>query len=184
MRRLIEGAWLSPDAEDQATYLYGVDSSGSGGFADTLVITAVGQPANGGYLNEPEPEFEDLNDRFGPQGGLSEIMVSTLPVGDAPPVSGVFVRTQRPADGDPSQGGYESVLTEDVSDLRFEFFDGLDWQTEWDTVELIRRLPSAVRVIYTLAEEQFERTFVVGLIHSDVTPDDPAVLETEEALQP
>ena len=179
LETLFQAAYLSNDDADFTTYFLMYASGGNLAEPDTLVMTCVGIPPIGAFLNSEE-EFEDLNDQFGPQGGIVEISISTLPVGDAPVDQGVFLRIQAPSDGDFTQGGYESVLREDIIELRVYFFDGVEWIEEWDTFTGQRRLPAAILVEYQLEDEEDQRSFVVRLPNSDVTPEDPL---TQEIIQ-
>jgi hypothetical protein len=130
-------------------------------------------------LNPPETsDFETLNDQYGPQGGVAEIQLSLTPVGQpASSDTGLFLREQRPADSDSSQGGNESLLMPNVTTIQFEFFDGLQWQETWDTITSgSRRIPSAVRVTYQLTGEDQQRFIIVRLPFSDVTPTNPVTV--------
>jgi hypothetical protein len=116
------------------------------------------------YLSNQDQTFEQLNMSFGPIVANSEVSFSMIPVGDAGPKNGLFLREQRPADGDPKQGGIESVMNPLVRDIRFEFFDGTNWQTAWDTTGTQKgSLPNAVRVTYLLNGEKQPRSFLVQL---------------------
>lgn len=178
MRILLQSAYLASDTEDAAAYFIADLSSGAGEFADQINFSAVGNPPSGAYLSDDNDDFQDLNRRFGPQGGCVEYGLSLVPVGTSPYSTGLYLREQRPADGDPTQGGYESMLNEDVESIQFEFFDGIDWVGLWDTRNEGRRLPSAVRVTYHLAGESGDRNFVVRMPLSDVTPDKPITENT------
>lgn len=183
---LLEHAYLSPTAGDPNTFFVATFSEGRaglsaspstfGGISDLLVFTAVGTPLPADYL-AAEGTFEDLNAAYGPQGGLAEIEFSLVPFDAPAEARGLFVREQRPADGDPSQGGFQRVLEPAVTEIGFEFFDGVAWRTSWDTrTTEPDRLPAAVRVRYRLNDEEDERVFVVRLPNSDVTPDDPVTV--------
>ena len=114
---------------------------------------------------------------MGPQGGVAEVSLGMIAVGEeAPSTMGLFERLQLPADGDAAQGGTELVLEPAVTQLGFEFYDGIEWTTDWDTQNSTRRLPAAVRVSYTLATDAdgHLHTFVVPLPASDVDADNPA----------
>lgn len=154
-------------------------SAGLGDLADSLVFTSTGVSPSDVYL-QTEDEFEDLNSEFGPQGGVIEVAFAPVPYGDAGDQAGPFLRTQRPADGDPTQGGWESVLDPDLAGLSFEFWDGTTWVPEWDSNAMTPpRLPAAVRVSYALVgEEDMVKTFVVRVELSDVTPENPAGIGT------
>ena len=179
LETLFKAAYLSSDDADFTTYFIMYASGGNLAEPDTLVMTCVGIPPIGAFLNSEE-EFEDLNDQFGPQGGIVEISISTYPVGDAPVEQGVFLRVQSPSDGDFTQGGFESVLREDIIEFRVYFFDGVEWIEEWDTFTGQRRIPAAILVEYQLEDEEDQRSFIVRLPNSDVTADDPL---TQEIIQ-
>lgn len=150
-------------------------SSGMGDLSDSLVFTAIGVGHSSSY-DAADDEFENLNERYGPQGGVVEVAMEVTPVGDAGDLTGPFLRTQRPADGDPTQGGWEQLLDSDLVGINFEFWDGTTWVQEWDSSQMQPpRLPAAVKVYYELTEETgVVRSFVVRLPHSDVTPANPA----------
>jgi hypothetical protein len=83
----------------------------------------------------------------------------------------LFLREQRPADSDPTQGGEESLLNPDLRDIRFEFYDGSDWVDSWDSRNDQKgKLPSAVRVSYVLNSESLQRTFIIRLPLSSSVP--------------
>lgn len=175
---LLRSAVLSTDATDATSYFIGSESGqGSiGGNSDTLQFVVRGQRISGAYLASQD-DFETLNQTFGPQGGTAEIQLSTTPVGDVTDQQGLFLREQRPADGDPTQGGLEQALDRDVRTIGFEFYDGTAWQPAWDTrTGTAPRLPAAVRVSYTLQgeDDSTPHVLVVRLPLSDVTADDPA----------
>lgn len=181
LRELVSRAYLSTTVGDQGTYLVGASGEGLGGGllgapADELTFTAVGLRSPSAALDSAD-DFETQNERFGPQGGLVELTLSTIPF-DAPDgQSGLFLREQRPADGDPTQGGRQRLLDPDVESVEFEFFDGLDWQPQWDTrTQGAPRLPSAVRVRLMLRDRDEPVVFVIPLVNSDVTPDDPVAI--------
>jgi hypothetical protein len=139
------------------------------------VFTARGERVPSAVLLSQD-DFETNNERFGPQGGTAEIAISTTPVGEAGNRTGVFLREQRPADGDETQGGNESVLDPEVTDIRFQFYDGAQWVGDWDTDETGRRIPAIVRVIYRIADEEQDRNLFIKLPLSDVTQDDPVTV--------
>lgn len=179
LRGLLQGAYVSERSGADTTFFIGeVGGDTVGGNADTLIFTTTGARLPAPLLAS-EDEFEAVHERYGPHGGIAEVQIGTTPVGDAGELAGVFVRVQRPADGDPTQGGFESVLDPDVRTIAFEFFDGTDWQTTWDTrTQDQRRIPAAVRVAYTLEDdaEDTPQIFIVALPHSDVTPENPVTV--------
>ncbi|MCH8978114.1 MAG: prepilin-type N-terminal cleavage/methylation domain-containing protein [Armatimonadetes bacterium] len=176
LRELLEGAYLTADITDQTAYFLTLSTEGELAVPDTLVFTSIGSQPTAGYI-QSDDDFETLNEIYGPQGGLMEVSLSAIPVGDALVDTALFVRVQRPSDGDPTQGGMESALMEGIDYVRFMFFDGFEWVDEWDTLALSRRLPAAVSVIYTFEDDDEERSLTVRLPHSDVTPEDPVLLE-------
>ncbi len=180
---IIRRATLSNDPNDAASFFIGDQGQGTqqqqqpttmSGNATTLTLTNSGQRVPGQVLNSTD-DFETNNQNFGPQGGMKEIEISTTPVGQPTNnQTGLFIRQQIPADGDPTQGGYESVLNADISDIQFEFFDGTDWQPSWNTQTMgTQRLPAAVRVTYSLNGDDTQHVFIVRLPMSDVTTDNP-----------
>ena len=174
LRRIVEGAYLTSDATDVTSYFEAISNNGDQTAPDTLVFTTLGAGPNAAFLQSTD-EFETLNQKFGPQGGLAEVGISTVPVGSSPVENALYVRTQRPADGDPTQGGLESVLIDNVESFSFEFFDGTEWVTEWDSVTQQRRLPAAVRFTYRFIGDDQDRELTVRLPLSDVTPENPIV---------
>lgn len=176
--RLIRSAYISEDEQDATTYFIASNSSGGvsltdAASADTIIFTVLGTPPPASYLNSSE-DFETRNSTFGPQGGAAEIQLGTTPVGEAGERTGLFLREQRPSDGEPLQGGYEQVFEERVNSMFFEFWNGETWVGEWDTeTQGERRLPAAVRVTYDFVGESNSRSFVVRVPLSDVTPESP-----------
>lgn len=182
--RLIRAAYITEDEQDATTYFVASNSGGGvsltdAASADTLVFTVLGIPPPASFLNSTE-DFETRNQVFGPQGGVTEIQLGTTPIGEAGERTGLFLREQRPADGDPLQGGYEQVYEERVNSMYFEFWNGEAWTGEWDTImQGARRLPAAVRVTYDFVGEEDSRSFVVRIPLSDVTPENPLAVGGE-----
>ncbi|MBI1756693.1 MAG: hypothetical protein HY248_01880 [Fimbriimonas ginsengisoli] len=181
LSRLIASATLGTDRTDRLSYFIGevgAQQSGPAAVAstnssDTLVFTCVGQRLPGIMLDSNN-DFESMNSELGPQGGSIEVGLSMTPVGNPPEQKqGLFIRQQRPADGDPTQGGLESVFDAGVRQIGFEFFDGLNWQPQWNTQTGAHRLPAAVRVSYQIEGDEQSRVFVVRIASSNVTPDNP-----------
>ncbi|MFN3730069.1 MAG: prepilin-type N-terminal cleavage/methylation domain-containing protein [Fimbriimonadaceae bacterium] len=183
IKRLLEGAYVTSDETDFETYFIGLsEGGGSGVGADTVRFTTLSRRISAAYLESALEDFEALNEQFGPQGGIAEVSFSMLPYDAGRQEEGIYIRRQDPADGDPTQGGFESLLSADVRDVSFEFWDGLQWVTTWDT-QVERRIPAAVRVSYALPEDLNARyAFTVRLIHSDVTPDNPAATGSGSSL--
>ncbi len=178
LRRMFEGAFLTADETDQAAYFMSLATGGDLANPDTIVFTTLGMPATNAYLMSTD-EFETLNERFGPQGGMAEVAISMIPIGEPPTESSttLYLRVQRPPDGDPTQGGLERSLAENIETFTFEFFDGIDWVTEWDTQTQQRRLPAAVRITYRIVDEDTDRIMTIKVPLSDVTPENPIVQE-------
>jgi hypothetical protein len=169
---------VSTDATDTSSYfLLGADSTG-----EDNRITFTGKPSGiPVVVRNSVDDFESLNERLGPQAGAVEVSIGLTPVGDTDQDSGLFLREQRPADGDATQGGSEVVVDEQIAEISFEAYDGTTWLTDWDTRVGQRRIPSMVRVSYRLEDEEDEtRTFVVRLPYSDVTADNPYVAEAAQ----
>lgn len=177
LRSLLEHAYVSADTSDATTFFIGSAGSPIGGDAgstsDTLTFTTVGSTLPSVLLTTQD-DFERLNERFGAQGGIAEVMLALEPVGQPVGPDGLFFREQRPSDGDPTQGGQESLLMEGVFEILFEFWDGLAWVPSWDTrLQPTRRLPAAVRVTYRMEEDQPERILTIRIPSSDITAENP-----------
>jgi prepilin-type N-terminal cleavage/methylation domain-containing protein len=175
LRGLLEQATVTTDVTDNSSFfLAGTDATGA---ADRLTFTTSAARLPGALI-AAQDTFESQNEHFGAQGGLEEVSLGISPIGQTDQTSGLFLREQRPADGDNTQGGYESVLDPNVTSIQWEFFDGMNWLTDWDTRAMQRRIPAAVRVTYQLQDEDDPHTFVVRLKKSDVTIDNPAGLSS------
>jgi prepilin-type N-terminal cleavage/methylation domain-containing protein len=180
LRELLESAYLSPDEADAATFFSGTNTGGAADTVNILTFTRVPGPPARRVLTDTG-DFESRNEAYGPQGGVEEVSLSPEPTGDEAQGEGIFIRRQRPADGDPTQGGRESLFSELITEMTYEFYDGVEWTTAWDTrAGSPRRLPAAVRLTYRLQEEEEPRVVVIPLRHSDVTPSDPATAEGGE----
>lgn len=206
LTELLKGATLSTSATNQDSFFIGQQgnltdatvsggmgglstgslSSGSlgglpGGTADTLVFTTSGQSVSNATL-KLDDDWETQNETFGPQGGIAEVQIGAAAVGEANGQTGLFLREQRPADADPSQGGTEKVLNSEIKSIQFEFWNGLEWQATWDTRSMsgARRLPAAIRVTYVLNSDANDQNhvLVVGLPNSDVTSTNPVTQST------
>lgn len=166
VRHLISHSYLSMVEGDQNTFFIGRTVSGSSignNAADELVFTTLGTGIPGQALTTTEVDFDARNEQFGPIGGPVEIAITKNPIGQGGDSTGVFLREQKPSDSDPEQGGFESVLDDGIESVSFEFFDGNDWVSEWDSL-VTRALPLAVRVSYTRVEDtETVRVFVVRL---------------------
>jgi hypothetical protein len=196
---LLHHAWLSATTTDQNSYFIGGmptvlnsaggttgttgststssslssgagGASGSYGTPNTMVFTAAGLPVPDSYLASND-DFQTLNQTFGPVGGIQEIELSQNAVGaGGQGKSGLFMRVQIPADDDPTQGGNEQLLSPDISQLGFEFFDGQNWDQSWDSrVQAPHRLPAAIRVTYRMKGDDVDHIFIVMVPASDIT---------------
>ena len=173
---MIRGAKLSATATDTTSFFQGVNSGSQtdlGCDRLTLTTTAPGVPISA--QQDETNDFETQQMVRGPVGGVAEVSISTTPVGDAGGKTGLFQRVQRQSDGDPTQGGMESVFDADISEMGFQFWNGQQWLTTWDTTLGDRRLPEAVQVSYILAADTQRQThmFVVTVPESDVTQSNP-----------
>ena len=173
--RLLRGAMLSASTTDTTSYFQGVsDSGGSDLGCDRITFTTSAPGVPAAALNSQD-DFETQQAARGPLGGLSEVSLGTTPIGNAGDKSGLFERLQRPSDADPTQGGMESVLSPQIDSIGFQFYDGTQFISTWDTTTGARRLPAAVQVSYKLKDDTDNtvRTFVVAIPASDVTSSNP-----------
>lgn len=174
--RLLEGAKLDEDSNDRLSYFVAetVEADQDLG-ADRLTFTSNALSFRL-EAQDSTDDFETQHKANGPVGGLAEVSFSTTPVGEAGDRTGLFERFQRPSDGDPAQGGTETLLAAGISKIGFEFYNGQSWITTWDTRTSDRRLPAAVQVSYVLTGEPdgTVHRFIVSLPSSDVDAQNPA----------
>ena len=163
-RSILQNAILSSNAADTNSYFLG----GSGVGNSTTNATG------GTSLGSDGIQLTFVTDTFGPQGGLTEYSFTQTPIGNATSDQGYFLRHQTPPDGDPTQGGYQAVFDPDIESVSYEFYDGTNWDPTWDTTTMqTPRLPAAVRITYRRKNDDKDHVFVIRLVHSDVTPDNP-----------
>lgn len=180
LKNLISRAYVDEDLANDHTYFIGqLDPAGdtvgdAGTGATELIFTTTGGPMSGRAIADIDTDFEARNERLGPVGGVTENRLALTPIGDAGDRLGIFHREQTPADMDPDQGGYETVIDDRVVAMSFEFYDGTDWLPEWDTRIADRRVPAAVRVTYMFDGDETPRELIVKMRNSDVTPNNPA----------
>jgi prepilin-type N-terminal cleavage/methylation domain-containing protein len=139
----------------------------------TFTTTAPGVPL---AAQASADDFETQQQNSGPVGGISEVSLSTTAVGGAGDKTGLFERVQRPSDGDSTQGGTESVLSAEVQSIGFQFWNGTQWQTTWDSTGTeTHHLPAAVLVSYTLIGDAAGtvHTLTISVLSSDVTAQNP-----------
>ncbi|RYG35582.1 prepilin-type N-terminal cleavage/methylation domain-containing protein [bacterium] len=183
---LLRAAYVS-DVNDDTTTFFIASAGAVGGDAtasnaDTITFTTAGERVSSSALEDDDDDFQARNERYGPLGGVAEVAIETSPVGSPTGGNdgGVFLRVQRPNDGDPSQGGYENVLDPEISSISYEFWDGTEWITEWDTrSNQARRLPASVRITYSREGDEQDHVFTVKIIGSDVTEDKPITAGAE-----
>lgn len=183
MRKAISCAFITADTNDtKSFFIASSDDASSDLGATRLTFTSAYASVPGGAFDS-ELTFDDVHETYGPLGGLAEVSYGTVPIGDAGTSTGVFERVQRPVDADPLQGGLESLMSADVSEIGFQFWDGAEWLTEWDTRNGSRRIPAAVRVQYRLNSDPAEvlHSFVIVIPTSDVTAANPV---TQGGTQP
>ena len=183
LRQSLSCAAISSDANDtKSFFIASSDEASSDLGATRITFTSSYSYLPGGSLSA-ELTFDDVHDTYGPLGGLAEYSYGTVATGDAGNATGMFERIQRPVDADPLQGGFESLVSADVSEIGFQFWDGSEWLSEWDTRSGTRRLPAAVKVQYRLTDESTDQLhqFVVIIPNSDVTVSNPV---TQGASQP
>ncbi len=187
VRNLISRAYVDEDQASTNTYFVGrQDASGisainAGTGSTELIFTTVGRPIPGFAVATTESEFDQRNELLGPVGGVAEVRLALSPIGEAGNATGLFFREQMPADEDPDQGGFESVIDDRVTSMSFEFYDGAEWVTEWDTTIGERRVPAAVRMSYTFDEGETSRVLTIRLRNSDITPNRPLSTGAEGA---
>lgn len=177
LRQLIQGAKLRETADDtETTFFVGLLEGGDDSLgADRLTFTTTAPPVSL-VTQASADDFETQNQLQGPEGGLAEVSLGLQPVGAAPEGTGLYERFQRPTDTDPEQGGTESLLSPDIAQIGFQFWDGTQWVTEWDTQNGgERRLPAAVLVRYLLTGDDTGqvRQLMVPVPGSDIDADNP-----------
>ena len=162
-----------PVPPEQTTYFLASSANGASDLGcDRVTFTTTARAVPLASLDSTD-DFETQQSARGPVGGLAEVSLGTDPVGDAGGRAGLFERLQRPADADPTQGGFESVLDPEIDRIGFQFWDGLEWVNDWPQADP-PRLPGAVRVRYTLKARPGEtRAFVVAIPASDVDEEHP-----------
>jgi prepilin-type N-terminal cleavage/methylation domain-containing protein len=174
IERLFEGAILSDDTTDRATFFIGETTDGDGSLGCDRVTFTTLAPGVPLAAQESADDFLTQQESHGPVGGTTEVSLATTPLGDAGDRRGLFLRQQHPADGDTTQGGQESVLDTAIARIGFAFYTGEEWTTDWDTTTGTRRLPAAVRVRYTLTDDpETVHEMVIGLPASDVDSQNP-----------
>lgn len=169
-------------ANPPTTYFQAVNDGGqsASGGADriTFTTTAPGIPDASMYSQD---DFETQQTNIGPVGGLAEVSLGTTAVGNPNGREGLFERIQRPSDGDPTQGGTEWDLDDQVDTIGFQFWDGTEWISTWDTTTQTATatqpiaIPQAVQVTYTLKNDPSatQHLFVVTIPSSTVTAQNP-----------
>lgn len=171
---LVQGTYVSADNDDRLSYFIAANSTGQASTADSLTFTTLSRRIDGGFLLDQDSTFEELNDKYGPQGGLTEVSINISPVGDpGDDREGLFLRIQSPSDGDPTQGGTERLLIPDITNVTYEFWDGTQWIDNWDTINGgQRRIPPAFRLTLERADRDPEYlTFRIPT--SDITAENP-----------
>jgi prepilin-type N-terminal cleavage/methylation domain-containing protein len=173
---VIQGAQLSALATDTTSYFIGTDDAGGSNLGCdrlTVTTTAPGIPIQS---IDSTDDYLTQQTEYGPYGGLAEASIGTNPIGEAGSHIGLFERIQHPSDGDPTQGGMETDLDSDVVQMGFQFWDGIEWCSLWDTQTGTRVLPQAVQVSYILKSDTSNtpHVFVVPIPSSTVTYNTPA----------
>ena len=207
LTEVVRGAMLSGSATDTTTFFVGefgnagpatgtgaasaspsMSSSGGSGSntsasgvdlgCDRLTFTTTA-PGISLARQASQDDFETQQKSLGPAGGVTEISLSMTAVGNAGDKSGLFERRQTPSDGDATQGGTESVLGADVQNIGFQFWDGTQWVSTWDssTGQDANRLPAAVQISYTMNNDPSNtvHTLLIAVPTSDVTTQNPIV---------
>ena len=163
---LLAGARLSgATTNPPVTFFQGLTDGGATEVGSDRITFTTTAPAVPGRSLDSADDFETQQTANGPVGGLAEVSLGMVAVGNPGDKTGLFERVQRPSDGDPTQGGLESVLGPDIASIGFQFWDGQQWQDTWDTTTMTpARLPQAVQVTYRLKSESS------GVVHLFVAP--------------
>jgi hypothetical protein len=190
--RMLEGAKLSEVTASSAnatptatgsTYQTYFQSDQAGSGADelgtdriTFTTAAPGIPLEAQYSQDDFETQQQSNN--GPIAGMAEVSFGTTPIGNPPgDPTGLFERVQRPADSDATQGGNEFLICPQIARMGFQFWDGAEWISTWDstTTPYTNHLPAAVLVSYILVgdSQQTVHTFTVPIFTSDVTALNP-----------
>ena len=87
LRQLLQSAYLSTNQADTSSFfLSGTESDTTPG---QLVFTALSDKVPSEMLNSTD-DFETINQTYGPHGAITEVSLSTSPVGEAPVQTGLF----------------------------------------------------------------------------------------------
>jgi Tfp pilus assembly protein PilE len=163
------------------TYFQGLSDGGAAELGSDRLTFTTTMPTVSVKAQQSQDDFETQQSDNGPIGGLAEVSLGMVAVGNPGTKTGLFERVQRPSDGDPTQGGQESVLGPDIASIGFQFWDGQEWLDTWDTTTMTPvRLPQAVQVTYRLKSEPNgpQHLFVVPIPTSDVTTINPVTSTT------
>jgi prepilin-type N-terminal cleavage/methylation domain-containing protein len=169
--RMLLGAKINPSASDTLTYFTAGTSASNSSVNElgcdrvTFTTTEPGVPYAALASSD---DFTTQQNARGPIGGVAEVSLSVTAVGNAGDKTGLFERMQIPSDGDATQGGTECVLDMHVSRIGFQFWDGQEWVSTWDTTT-DRRLPEQVKVSYSTTDQpDTVRAFIVSIPTSDI----------------
>lgn len=175
---LLKGTILTPALTDMTSYFeasstYGANVTDLGSDTLTFTTSGLGVPM---VSQTSQDDFETQTQEYGPIGGIDEVSWTVTSQGDPGNHTGLFERIQRPSDGDPTQGGYETLLTDTVERIGFQFWNGTTWVTSWDTIGGQRRLPAAVMVSYVLKGDPSStvKQLWISIPESDVTATNPS----------
>lgn len=168
LRNLLREAVFT-DNDGQTTFFVGQSVSGDASISDQLSFTVLGKKVSSVAMANSETDFSERNRTLGPVGGVTEYQLSMTPVGDAGSQQGLFLRRQTPADNEPTSGGFESLLNGDVRTLQFEFWDSTAWIATWNASEE-GRLPEAVRITYSLVDDEQSHVLTVRLPNAQGAP--------------
>jgi type II secretion system protein J len=121
--------------------LVSLDNEHEGMYADTLDIVSLGAP------RIVRSEFEEEEE----PGSHSRCEVGYYIENDSDTeMKWLLRREDATLDNDPVEGGAVSLAGPFVSELNFEFYDGLFWQSGWDNRQTF---PAAVRVTLVVVDE-------------------------------
>lgn len=180
--RMLAGARLSETATTPpTTFFQGLSDGGTAEIGSDRITFTTTEPTVPMKSQDSQDDFETQQTANGPVGGVAEVSLGMVAVGSPGDKTGLYERVQQPSDGDPTQGGQESVLGPDIASIGFQFWDGQQWVDTWDTTTMTPvRLPQAVQVTYRLKSEPDgpAHLFVAPILSSDVNELNPVTSTT------
>ncbi|OHB75647.1 MAG: hypothetical protein A2Z34_09485 [Planctomycetes bacterium RBG_16_59_8] len=161
MRQDLESAIVT---DENVLSFQGIDGGSKGASGDRLDFLTTRIALVRGADEEEKPFFSSLNE-------------AGYQLKESPAGNGLFVlyrREQTPVDDDPVKGGDLAELYDRVKSLELLYYDGEEWQKEWDNVKS-KGMPAAVRIELALSPrpeeagretEELKYLFIVCLTSS------------------